>query len=252
MRLTRLDDYQSWLLEVGGRRIAIDPWLTDAMSLPPGHWLFGRRRAAPKEGPALIANADALVITGPFSDHCDPDTLKVLPRGTPVFANALAARRLRAMGFERVTAMVDGQRQQLFDTVTLEAVAPAFPYRHNSLGFIFEGDGARVYLETHTVDLARHASRLKGLHAVVMPVQGVRLLGLPFVMSPERAVAVLEALRPRQVVPTGLDPQVAHGALSAAMLWYRGTVDDFADLLRRAQGPTRLLHPAAGEAVELG
>lgn len=250
MRLTRLDDYQSWLVEVNGRRLAIDPWLTNELSLPPGHWLFGRRRARVPTAKERIADIDALVLTGPFSDHLDPETLSVLPRTVPTFANAPAARVLVRLGFTRVTTMHDGHIAKPFDDdVTLEAVRPGFPYRHNSLGYLLTNGHARLYLETHTVDLARQAARLKNVDVAVLPVQGVWLFGIPFVMSPERALEVTRALTPRVVVPTGNDPHKAHGLMSKAMLSTRGTLEDFSTLLEHSGLPTTFSNLAPGESV---
>lgn len=249
MKLHRLDDYQSWLLEVGGRRIAIDPWLTTSLKLPPGHWLFGRRREASPTPKEAIAGVDALIITGPFSDHCDPETLSVLPRDVPAYANGPAARRLRGLGFTRVTAMRDGDVAAPFEGLKLEAVQPGFPYRHNSLGFLLDDGHQRTYLETHMVDVRRHGARVGGVDVAVLPVQGVWLFGIPFVMSPERALAVTQALKPGVVVPTGNDPQVAHGLMSKAMLWCRGSVDDYARLLAASGLDTRLASLGPGQSL---
>ena len=249
MRLTRLDDYQSWLLEVGGRRIAIDPWLTHELSLPPGHWLFGRRRDRVPIAKETIADVDALLLTGPFSDHCDPQTLSVLPRALPAFANAPAARRLRRLGFTQVTTLRDRETAAPFEHVSIEGVQPGFPYRHNSLGYLISEPGARLYFETHTVDLRRHAARIIGVDVAVLPVQGVWLLGIPFVMSAERALEVTRAIAPRVVVPTGNDPHKAHGLMSRAMLWTRGSISDFATLLAQSGSTTTFSNPSPGESV---
>lgn len=150
MELRRLDDYQSWALEQGGKRLLIDPWLTEEMSLPPGHWLFGRRRPAPSPVTDWLP-ADALVLTAHFSDHLHPKTLSLLPKRLPVFASRGAAKEVRALGFTQVTALRDGERATLWPGLELEAVAPGFPYTHNSLGYAFTAEGKRLYFETHVV-----------------------------------------------------------------------------------------------------
>jgi L-ascorbate metabolism protein UlaG (beta-lactamase superfamily) len=249
VQLTRLDDYQSWVLEVSGRRIAIDPWLTHELALPPGHWLFGRRREVVPTPKEKIADVDALLLTGPFSDHCDPATLSVLPRDVPAFANTQAARRLRGLGFTRVTTLHDTDVVSPFANVKIEAVRPGFPYRHNSLGYLVSEPSARLYFETHTVDVPRHGARVSGSDLAVMPVQGVWLFGVPFVMSPQRALEVTRAIAPKMVVPTGNDPQKAHGLMSKAMLWTRGEIGDFAALLAQSGLPTTFSNPAPGESV---
>jgi L-ascorbate metabolism protein UlaG (beta-lactamase superfamily) len=250
MELRRLDDYQSWALEHGGKRLLIDPWLTDEMSLPPGHWLFGRTRAAPVSVTHWLP-VEALVLTAHFSDHLHPGTLAALPKTVPVFASKWAARAVKALGFTQVTALRDGERATVWDGLELEAIAPGFPYSHNSLGYVFGAGGQRLYFETHVVNAERAKARLGKVELLVAPVQSVRLMGIPLVMSPERAVEVAKVLAPEKWVPTGNDPQVAHGAFSRTMLFYRGAVKDFGELLRASGVATELLEPAPGESISL-
>lgn len=251
MKLTRLDDYQSWLIEAAGRRIAVDPWLTAEYALSPGHWLFGWRRPPPACGFSPLAHLDALVLTGPFGDHCDPPTLEHVGREVPCFAQPAAARRLCAMGFTHVTALRDGVAVELGPGVTLEPVAPGFPFTRSSTGFVLTAEGQRLALEPHLVDLERQAARLEDLDALLIPVQGVRLLGVPYAMSAERALAVVQRLAPRRVVPTGNDPQRGHGVLSRLFLSYRGSIDAFGTLLTAEASRTTWTPLGPGEVVAL-
>ncbi|MDP2275140.1 MAG: MBL fold metallo-hydrolase [Archangium sp.] len=250
MELRRLDDYQSWALELGGKRLLIDPWLTEEMSLPPGHWLFGRRRVAPAPVTQWLP-VDALVLTAHFSDHLHPATLSMLPKTTPVFASTGAARLVRKLGFTQVTALADGERAQAWDGLELEAIAPGFPYTHNSIGVAFTATGKRLYFETHVVQPERAKARLGKVELLVAPVQSVRLMGIPLVMSPERALEVVKVLAPMKWVPTGNDPAAAHGVFSRTMLFYRGEVGDFRALLQREGATTTLLEPAPGQSVSV-
>lgn len=248
MLIRRLDDYQSWMIEAAGKRLAIDPWLREELVLPPGRWMFCRQRPLPGSGPDAIRDIDALVLSAPFGDHCDPETLAVLPRSTPVFANPQAAKRARELGFTRIEVMRDGDRAVPFEGLTIEAVAPAFPYRTDSLGFVFEHASRRVYLETHVVDL-RHKQRLAGLDVLIMPVQGVRLLGLALAMSPARALETVRALGPARVVPTGSDPQNARGFMARWLISYRGSIDEFAQRLADAKLPVAFVSLAEGATL---
>ena len=246
MKLRRLDDYQSWAVEQGGKRLLIDPWLTEEMCLPPGHWLFGRRRAAPVAVTTWLP-VHAVVLTAHFSDHLDPTTLAQLPKDVPVFATRTAAALVRRLGFSNVTALRDGERASVWSGLDVEAIAPGFPYAHNSLGYVFSGDDKRVYLETHMVNVERAAERVGAVDVMVAPVQSVRLLGIPFVMSPEKAAAVANVLKPKRWVPTGDEPGRSHGLLHSLLLSYRGAVADFQQRLRE----TTLRVAAPGDVFDV-
>jgi L-ascorbate metabolism protein UlaG (beta-lactamase superfamily) len=248
MHLRRLDDYQSWALERGGARVLIDPWFTHALSLPPGHWLFGRRRTSV---PFPVDRVDAVVLTAHFSDHLDVPTLRTFPKETPVFGTPTAAKLVRRLGFTRVSALRHGEQAEVLPGLGLQAVAPGFPYAHNSLGYVFSADGKRVYLETHMLHPERARASASSVDVLLAPVQGVRFVGVPFVMAPERAVAFARALTPKRWVPTGVDPQLAHGLMQTTMLSCCGAVEDFARLLEASGAPTTLVTPAPGDAFEV-
>ena len=251
MRVTRVDDYQSWLIELGQQRLLIDPWLTDAFSLPLGAWFFGRQhREPPAFTPDTAPALDRIVLTAHFEDHLDIETLQRLPKTVPVAASKAAAKIVRGLGFAQVDTLMPGDDIQLDGGHRLTAVAPAFPYRHNALGFLFEeARGARTYLETHVADLET-VRALAPVDLAILPVQSVRLFGIQFAMDAQRAAEVARAVQAKAVTPTGLDPAVAEGWFARWVLRCRGTVDDFS---RRLQGDAdpRFLSLATGEAADI-
>lgn len=247
MRLRRLDDYQSWALEHAGRRLLIDPWLSDEHHLPGGHWLFGRRRPAPAPLETWLP-ADALVLSAHFADHLHAPTLAGLPRALPVFGSVAAAKRARRLGFTAVQALRPDDVFTPWPGLRVEAIRPGFPYAHNSLGFVFAADGQRVYFETHMPPAGLEA---RGpFDAVVAPMQSVRLLGVPFVQSLERSVALARRLAPRWWLPTGDDPHLGHGLLTR-LLFFRDARSDFAQALAAAGATTRFVEPAPGQSFEI-
>jgi L-ascorbate metabolism protein UlaG (beta-lactamase superfamily) len=248
VRLRRLDDYQSWALESQGKRLLIDPWLTHEWSLPPGHWLFGRTREAPV-GIEHYLPVDALILTGDFSDHLHKATLQHIPKALPAFAPRAAANALRKLGFENVTTLRNEEKGNPWPGLEIEAVASGFPYSHRALGYAFKEKDTTIYFEPHLIHLGR-AKRLGPLDAVVAPVQSVRLMGLPFAMSAERAVQAARELKPKKWIPTGNEPQLGRGLFSTLFLFYRGSVDDFGALLASTGLFTQLAQLEIGEAFE--
>jgi L-ascorbate metabolism protein UlaG (beta-lactamase superfamily) len=194
-----------------------------------------------------VLPVDALLLTAHFSDHLHPETLAALPKDIPVFGTGMAARLARRLGFTRATALKPGACAALWPGLSITAVAPGFPYSFNSIGLLFEHEGERAYLETHMVNMER-ARALGRVDTVIAPVQSVRLLGIPFVMSPERALEVAKVLKPSTWLTTGDEPQLAHGLLSRA-LSYRGSVDDFRALVASAGLAMDVRMPGPGEAA---
>ena len=74
MHLTWLDS-NTWLIEIGGKRILLDPWLVGSLVFGNLDWLFkGLRR---NERP-ITENIDLIVLSQGIEDHTHPRTLKQL------------------------------------------------------------------------------------------------------------------------------------------------------------------------------
>jgi L-ascorbate metabolism protein UlaG (beta-lactamase superfamily) len=242
MHWTKLDDYQSWLLTSGEERVLIDPWLTPVLRFPLG--TFRRDRAGDVVHPL---HPTALIITAPFGDHLDAQSLDAYDRALPVFTNAPAARRLRAQGFSNVR-VVRADEQETFGAMRVRFVAPGFPYSHNSLGLFVEDEGGRAYLETHVVGKASLASLPKPIDLLITTMESVRLFGIQLAMDAERAAMVAAALEAKTFVPTGIDPGRSTGMLSA-LLWVNSDQRAFTDALARLSPTTRFAPLASGESL---
>ena len=222
-------------------------------SVRDGTWHIQPHESASLPGSKLSpGRVDALVLTSAYSDHLHRPTLSLLPRTTPVFAHRTAARIMRTLGFTEVTTLTDGDEVSLPGGVTLHTIAPAFPFTFTANGYVYSDGTTRLYHETHLVDLERAAERASGVDLLLAPVQSVRVAGVPFAMSPERALRTATRLAPKTWVPTGIDPQRGHGLLQRTLISCRGSVDEFAERLKGATQATVFAQPAPGEAVLVG
>ena len=158
-----------WLLELGGVRVLVDPWLTGSLQFPPGAWFFEGQLPASQPVPADL---DLLLLTQGLDDHCHPASLALLPKTLPVVASASGAAKARQLGFQQVTALAPGQQHQLGElNITATAGAPV-PQVEN--GYLLEHPAGSLYLEPHgylSPDLPA-----RPLDAVITPVVD---LGLP-------------------------------------------------------------------------
>jgi hypothetical protein len=103
--LTRLNGDSSWLIEIDGTRLLLDPWLLGPATVghPAVHRAhLGAAAVRPQDVPAV----DALVISHPFPDHCNRTTLRLLSRDLPAYAPTVAWPFVKALGrFRKVAAL---------------------------------------------------------------------------------------------------------------------------------------------------
>ncbi len=105
IQLTRLNADTSWILEVDGTRLLLDPWLEGPaiVGLP---WIHTADLAQAAVPIAEVPSVDALVISHPFPDHCNAPTLRKLRGDFPAYAPAVARRRVKRLGgFDDVTVL---------------------------------------------------------------------------------------------------------------------------------------------------
>lgn len=245
MRVVRLDDYQSWRVDVGGLRVLVDPWLTTEMTYAFG--LATRRRAfAP---PEAERQADLLILTTHFGDHLHPPSLALVPKTLPVWSTAAGCRRLAGLGFARAQVATLRQAVPLGPGASLTFVSPGFPFSTSALGLVFEEAGKRAYLEAH-VTTERRLGQVGQVDLLVSTAESVRLFGVQLSMDARRAARMAVAAGARVVAPTGLHPHVTKGVLPS-LLSIRSEPDALQRELERFGSPAMARWLKPGEAVEL-
>lgn len=254
VKLERIDDYQSWRFWAGDLRVVVDPWLTPRFEIGPKGIILSREHGdAPEHAPERPPECDLLVLTAPFADHFNPETLRGFDRGTPVLASGPAARRMRRLGFSKVEVFRPDRTLDMAGA-EIRGVRSGFPYGGNSSGFVLreKSSGRSLYFEPHVVD-PRREELPDEVDAIVMPVERVRLLGVPFAMGPVRAAAAAARVNARFIVPTGTHPERNEGLLARFLLRIDGGLEDLRrglDALER--GASELLALPSNALRELG
>ena len=234
-----------WLLEIGGLRLLVDPWLQGDLVFPPGPWLLRGQLGRPLPAPE---NLDLLLLTQGLADHCHAPSLELLPNDLPVVGSASAASRVRQLGFTTVTALAPGERTAMGElTITATAGAPV-PAVEN--GYLLQHPQGRLYLEPHGFlpeDLPAQA-----LDAVISPVVDVGLpLAGAIVKGKEVLPRVLERFDPLTVLASATGGDVRFSGLLSNLFQLQGTLDEAAAVVERSGRGRRLLDPVPGERYGL-
>jgi L-ascorbate metabolism protein UlaG (beta-lactamase superfamily) len=99
------------LLSVNGKRILVDPMLSDIGTMPPVPLTANRLRnptiPLPMSVADLIDGTDAVLVTHYHFDHFDEAAARSLPRDMPIFCQPGDERKLKKKGFLRVEAIDD-------------------------------------------------------------------------------------------------------------------------------------------------
>jgi L-ascorbate metabolism protein UlaG (beta-lactamase superfamily) len=203
VRLT-LVRHATLLLEVGGRRLLVDPMLDPAGARPPIENTPNQARnplvELPMPAADVVRGIDGCIVSHLHQDHLDPTAVELLPKDTPILTQPESVEALRAHGFANVTD--DGAGWLGLDVArtggrhgTGEIGAMLSPVS----GFAVEG----VYLAGDTIwcDEVRDAIARHRPATIVVHGSGARFLeGGPIVMDVGDVRTVRETTGGRVVV----------------------------------------------------
>lgn len=93
MIFQRLNDDCSWLWELNGLKIIVDPWFTPSQI--DGHRLFSEQfHQSSQPAVSTLPVADYLFVSNPFTDHCNKETLLQFDPSVPLIAKKSILKKI--------------------------------------------------------------------------------------------------------------------------------------------------------------
>lgn len=249
MNLTWLDS-NSWLIEMGGQRVLLDPWLVGPLVFGNLPWLFKGDRPVARTIPDAI---DVILLSQGLEDHAHPPTLRQLDHTIPVVGSANAAKVVQKLGYTQVTALAHNQSTTI-GKLNIQAV-PGSPIGPTLVenGYLLTdlSEGTTLYYEPH----GYHSPTLQSaapVDVVITPIIDLEipLLG-PIIKGSQSALQVAEWLRPQVLVPTAAGGDVSFEGLLMSVLRARGSATEMQQLLHQHHLETRVLELQPGECTPL-
>jgi L-ascorbate metabolism protein UlaG (beta-lactamase superfamily) len=94
MKITKLNADSSWLWEINGLKILVDPWFSE--SQVDFHPRFSTQYHLDKQPEVFeLPRPDFIFISHPFTDHCDQETLVKLSSEIPVICLSVIQRKIQ-------------------------------------------------------------------------------------------------------------------------------------------------------------
>ncbi len=250
MNLTYLDS-NSWLIEIDGKRILLDPWLVGDLVFGNQAWLFKSKKNNPQPIPK---NIDLILLSQGLEDHAHPPTLKKLDHNLPVVASPNGAKVVKELGYTNVTSLEHGESFKLGEQLEIKAVpgSPVGPTLVEN-GYIIKGieSGKNIYYEPH----GNHSDSLSDAAPIDVIITPLVNLKLPLVGSvikgQETALQVCKRLKPQVILATAAGGDVDVQGLITTVLKADGTIEEFKQLLQQNNLATKAINPQSGETIEL-
>ncbi|MDY6786367.1 MAG: MBL fold metallo-hydrolase [Cyanobacteriota bacterium] len=251
MHLTWLDS-NTWLIEFGGRRILVDPWLVGRLVFGNLPWLIQGKRLTSCSLPEAI---DVILLSQGLEDHAHPPTLQQLDKTIPVVASPNAAKVAQQLNYRQVKSLEHFESIVFSDRLKIQAL-PGFPMGPFVVenGYFLEDleQGLRLYYEPHG-NPPSALQEIGSVDIVITPLISQELpLSVSIIRGGETALQVCQWLHPEVILPTaGQGGNIEFEGMLAPWLKTRGTLDEFRLLLAERQLKTRVVAPKVGERIEL-
>ena len=215
MKITKIDDYQSWHIESAKAAIIIDPWLDKVMQPKSDLFINRSRNENALITEEMISKVSCILISAPFEDHFHEKSLKRFDPSTLVFTSKPSEKKLRKLGFNNIETLRAGTQKNIGD-LSIKAHDAGFPYNYLwTLSFeIIQGDKV-LYFESHVDKPSR--IKQKGLKAdcAILTTEEVKILGLlPLSNSSETTLKILKELECKNIMIQGSDPAETKGLIS--------------------------------------
>lgn len=177
-----------FLIEAGGYRMLIDPYLSDSLARKYRGSAFPHTRMmAPPIAPGELTRLDLVLCTHRHTDHMDPDTLQALAARFPALtfvvpaASREEAQRRCGVDDTRLVCVDAGDHVHLLPGVSVqplpsahETLQPDEKGRHEWLGYVLDICGLRLYHSGDCIPYPGLAQSVAALapHAALLPVNG--------------------------------------------------------------------------------
>ncbi|WP_309740646.1 MBL fold metallo-hydrolase [Chamaesiphon sp. OTE_20_metabat_361] len=246
MQLTWLDN-NSWLIELCGKTILLDPWIVGDLIFGNQSWLFHGTKTVDR---ALPENIDLILISQGLPDHAHPPTLAILDRSIPIVCSPNATQLIQNLGYEQITTLAHGESYRFAD-IEIKAM-PGSPVGPTTVenAYIIRGEQS-LYYEPH----GNHSPALANEPAIDVIITPLIDLKLPLlgavIKGRATTLSLCELLKPQFVLPTAAGGDIKFEGLLVSLLHTEGTVKEFQNSLAAKSLATQAIEPQPWKPMNL-
>jgi L-ascorbate metabolism protein UlaG (beta-lactamase superfamily) len=244
-------DSNSWLIEMAGERILLDPWLVGKLVFGNAPWFF---QASHRHPIAIPGNLSLILLSQGLPDHSHRETLQQLDRSIPVVGSPSAAQVAESLGFKTVTALSHPKTLTWNERLTIQAFPGSLvgPTRVENAYLLTDvQQQTKLYYEPH----GNHSPTVKVAAPVDVVITPLITLNLPlvgaFIKGGETALELMQWLQPQVVLPTTTSEAVEYSGFLNKLISAEGTLERFGERLHKVVPEVQLLQPVPYQPLNL-
>jgi L-ascorbate metabolism protein UlaG (beta-lactamase superfamily) len=250
MNLTWFDS-NSWLIEMAGARVLLDPWLVGDLMFGNTPWFF---KATHRQPITIPDNISFILLSQGLPDHAHIETLKQLDRSIAVVGSPNAVKVAQSLGFQATTALAHTETfiwNQVLEVQAFPGSLVGPNLVENAYILTDLQAKTKLYYEPH----GNHSPTVKVAAPVDVVIAPLVNLNLPlvgaFIQGGDRALQLIQWLQPQVVLPTTTDGDIEYEGFLSKLIAAEGTLEEFGDRLAQASPTVRLLSPKPRQRINI-
>jgi L-ascorbate metabolism protein UlaG (beta-lactamase superfamily) len=250
MNLTWFDS-NSWLIEMAGARVLLDPWLVGDLMFGNTPWFF---KATHRQPIAIPDNISFVLLSQGLPDHAHIQTLQQLDRSIPIVGSPNAAKVAQSLGFGSITALAHTETFLWNQGLEVQAFPGSLvgPNLVENAYLLTDLQAkTKLYYEPH----GSHSPTLKAIAPVDVVIAPLVSLKLPlmgaFIQGGDRALELMQWLQPQVVLPTTTDGDIEYEGFLNKLIAAEGTLEEFGDRLHQILPAAQVLTPKPNERISI-
>ena len=208
MKITKLNADSSWLWEINGLKILVDPWFSE--SQVDFHPRFSTQYHLDKQPEVFeLPRPDFIFISHPFTDHCDKETLMKLSSEIPLICLSVIQRKIQKWGhFKQFISPSDApfQIQKISKTGFLDLVHHAYLISDGISSMCYAPHGTRKIVQDKEASV---------LLTTVTTYELPFYLGGTVNLGLNKALQLAEQLNVKTVISTHDEAKIQKGIVAA-------------------------------------
>ena len=215
MKLLKADNYQTWYIEEENESILIDPWLTKQLQ-PDGSIFIQRNKSvSSKLSTEDFNKVKAIIITAPFEDHLNFDSIKIFPNDTPIYTSKIVKKLISKKKLSNPIYILDEKGMDIC-SMNVKSLPTSYPYYSTTFSLLFEDKyNNKIFHEGHIVNFKYLLENNIKADVAILTAEEVRLFGLITLgMNYKKTIKACELLGIRDLFITGNNPKKTKGLIS--------------------------------------
>lgn len=243
MKLVKADNYQSWYIEEKNQSIIVDPWLTKKLNNKSSFFIQRKKERVTFLNSSQLQKIKAILITAPFEDHLQIESLKFFSKDTPIYTSNMVSKVLKKKFVSNPIHILDESGAKICN-MKVSSLPTSYPYYNSTFSILFESNNKRIFHEGHIVNFKYLRKNQIKADVSILTADQVKLFGLITLgMGTKNTLKACKMLESKHLFITGNNPEDTKGIIGKFLLTKKMEIDKISSEIN--------VHANGGDAIEI-